>query len=142
VPAKEDDMPTTYHGTCHCGAVAFEADLDLAQGTSRCNCTFCRKIRNWSARTRPEHFRITRGADRLGAYDVTGEGYNRHEFCATCGVRLFSRGDIPEIGGAFVSVMLSVLDDASEAELIAAPITWCDGLHNNWWNPPEEIRHL
>ena len=25
---------------------------------------------------------------------------------------------------------------------VATPVNWCDGLHDNWWNPPEEIRHL
>jgi hypothetical protein len=138
----EDDMLKTYHGRCHCRAVTFEADLDLAAGASRCNCTFCRKTRNWSARTVPEHLRIVGGAERITWYDVTGQGINAHAFCATCGVRLFTRGDIPELGGAFVSVALAVLEDAQPEELIAAPLTWCDGLHDNWWHPPAEVRHL
>lgn len=133
---------TTYHGTCHCGAVAFEADLDLSQPASRCNCSYCRKTRNWSTRTTPDHFRIVRGEDQLGLYDVTGQGYNAHAFCRNCGVRLFSKGDIPELGGPYVSVFLPALDDALPEDLIAAPLVWCDGLNNNWWQPPAETRHL
>ncbi|MEO8245273.1 MAG: GFA family protein [bacterium] len=135
-------MQKTYHGSCRCGAVAFAADIDLDKGTTRCNCSFCRKARNWGVLIKPEAFRLLRGRDRLGRYDMSGGGHSDHCFCAICGIRVFSEGDVPEIGGAFVSVAIAALDDASEAELIAAPLTWCDGLNNNWWNPPGEIRHL
>ncbi len=135
-------MLKTYQGSCYCKAVTFETELDLAAGTMRCNCTLCRKQRNWSARTTPDHFRLTRGLADLGQFFPEPGHPNAHCFCARCGVRLYSKGDIPEMGGAFVTVAIAALDDAEEAEIIAAPVTWCDGLHDNWWEPPAETRHL
>ena len=43
----------TYRGSCHCGVVTFEADLDLAQPSFRCNCSICRRTRFRAAWSRP-----------------------------------------------------------------------------------------
>ena len=131
----------TYHGSCHCGAVRFEADLDLAAGTGKCNCSFCTKIRNWNVVIKPAAFRLLAGEDALTDYQF-GTLQGHHLFCRHCGIHSFSRGDIPEIGGAFVSVQLACLDDAEPVELIAGPVHVSNGRDNDWMNPPAEIRHL
>lgn len=133
-------MMKTYTGTCHCKAVQFEVDLDLSEGTTRCNCSICVKTRNWSRIIKPHQLRVLRGEDAQSAY-APGPHMQQH-FCRTCGVRTFARGDVPEIGGAFVSVQVAALDDASPDELLSGPIQFCDGANNLWWNRPEEVRHL
>ena len=134
-------MLRTYRGGCHCGAVRFEADLDLAAGTGKCNCSFCAKIRNWNVVIKPAAFRLLAGEDALTDYQF-GTMQGHHLFCRHCGIHAFARGDIPEIGGAFVSVQLACLDDAEPVELIAGPVHVSNGRDNDWMNPPAETRHL
>jgi hypothetical protein len=134
-------MKRTYHGSCHCGALRFEADLDLSQGSGRCNCSFCAKARNWSVIVKPDAFRLLAGDGDISTYQF-GTRMGEHQFCRHCGLRPFSRGDVPEIGGAYVSISLSCLDDVEPAELAEVPIKYMDGRNNNWWNAPAETRHL
>lgn len=130
----------TYRGSCHCGAVRFEADIDLAQGTIKCNCTICTKMRFWGAVVRPEAFRLAGDAAQLGEYRYLTRR-DGHAFCRQCGIHTFSTGESPRMG-PFVAVFVSCLDDATPEELAAAPVTWLDGRNDNWNTPPAETGHL
>jgi hypothetical protein len=130
----------TYHGSCHCGAVRFEADIDLAQGTIKCNCTICTKMRFWAAAVKPAAFRLLAGAKALGEYRYHTKR-DGHFFCKHCGIHTFSTGESPRLG-AFHAVVLACLDDLPVEELLAAPISYLDGRNDNWVTPPGEIRHL
>lgn len=131
----------TYIGSCHCGAVRYEVEMDLAQGTSKCNCTFCAKARAWKAFVKPSSFRLLSGSDK-------SRGYRKHPqaplkyFCEVCGMRTHELGSADYMGGDFVGIFIATLDNAEPEELINAPVHCADGRNNNWQNSPLETKHL
>lgn len=130
----------TYNGSCHCGAIKYEVDLNLENGTNKCNCTYCRKARSWKAFVKPAHFRLIQGQEM--------SGYRTNEFtalkyhCAKCGMFTHEEGDAEWMGGKFVGVQVASIDNIDEDELANAPISIADGLHNNWRETPADTRNL
>ncbi len=136
---------TTYYGSCFCGAVRFQAQGDLSAGSMRCNCRFCRKMRYWEMRLPdPASFHLVQGAEHLAETPrMQDDGVDMHHyFCARCGTRLYTEGDIAEMGGRFVAVVVAALDGVTDAELVATPVFAADGANDNWSNPAPEARHL
>jgi hypothetical protein len=130
----------TYHGSCHCGAVTFEADIDLSQGTIKCNCSICTKMRFWPAIIRPDAFRLLSGADALGEYRFLTRRDN-HLFCRHCGVHTFGTGTSPRMGD-FYAVSISCLDQLTDEEMCAIPVRYLDGRNDIWDCAPAVTAHL
>jgi hypothetical protein len=131
----------TYRGSCQCGAVRFEADIDLSEGTGKCNCTSCWKRRWWSTRVKPDAFRALAGEQQLSDFKPGARGQSG--FCKGCGVRPYGFVEAAEWNdGDSFSINVACLDDLDPAELVAAPIRFMDGRNDDWWHPPAETRHL
>lgn len=134
-------MKKTYSGNCHCGAVRYQVDIDLSEGTFKCNCSICTKLRNWLTMVKPEGFRLLAGGADLKDYRF-GTKNIHHLFCRHCGIHSFGWGNIPDLGGKIYAVNDNCLGDVDVAGLVTAPVTCVDGRHDNWQSPPAEIRHL
>jgi ADP-ribosyl-[dinitrogen reductase] hydrolase len=95
-------------GSCHCGAVAYEAG-PLVGPINHCHCITCRKTHsaayNTAARVAREGFRWLRGEDSLKAYEST-PGKKRW-FCSNCGCHLAAMLD----NSSYVILRLGSLDD-------------------------------
>jgi hypothetical protein len=96
-----------HHGSCQCGAVDFDADVDLAE-TVTCNCSRCRRLGSVLAFTSAEGFTLNRGEAALGEYLFNRHAI-RHQFCRTCGIQPFAYGQKPD-GSPMVAVNVNCLD--------------------------------
>ena len=135
-----------HSGGCHCGAVRFEAEIDIAQGTVKCNCTGCTKARSWLAMAPASRYRLTAGAEFEASYQWTPAGRAgpsvEYHFCKICGIRTPGRGDMEAMGGAFYAIQVPLLDGLDRDELAAAPIQYVDGLHDRFDRVPDDTRFL
>jgi hypothetical protein len=133
-----------YEGGCHCGAVRYEVDLDLAKGSIRCNCSLCSKSRAWFAFTTADKFDLKSGEGDLIRYRWTPP--NRPEpnltyyICSTCGVRTHAEGMDPK-GHHTVAVQLATLEGA-DPDVLAKGIQYVDGRHDRFDRQPDDIEAL
>ena len=76
-------------GSCHCGAVAFRIEAEIAELTT-CDCSLC-VIRNAVMAKVPEAaLTMERGEDHLTLYQWNTRRA-RHYFCKGCGIYVFHR---------------------------------------------------
>jgi hypothetical protein len=134
-------MKQTYTGGCHCGAVRYEADMDLSKGTLKCNCSMCTKARAWMViGIASEDFRLLQGEEALSDYQF-GRKIVHHLFCRHCGIKSFARGNGPG-GRPLVAIVLTCIDSISDADLASLPVMHVDGRNDNFSAAPVETRHL
>lgn len=141
-------------GSCHCGNVKFEANIDFSKGTGKCNCSFCLKNRFWGAHIPPADFKLIAGQDSLQSYSKSRrkqpfEGNRPLQvyendlcFCNNCGTHAFGIGNIPEIGGAYVSVNVACLNNVDFSEVLKNKVTYFNGKDDDWFNVPAFTNHL
>lgn len=105
-------------GGCHCGAVRFEAQVDISSGTE-CNCSYCSKAAPLLAFTGTDDFRLIAGAEAMTDYRFNKHAI-AHLFCSTCGISAFGKARAPD-GREMVAVNLRCVDDIDLAAVARQP---------------------
>lgn len=108
----------TYQGSCHCGAVSFSVDLDLA-GALKCNCSICTKLGAVWAFAPKSKFTLKSGAAQQGDYQF-GKKSLHHRFCTSCGIESYAEGMAPD-GTATVGINLRCLEGVEVEKLTPRP---------------------
>lgn len=79
-----------YTGSCHCGAVRYEVETDLA-GAIECNCSHCHRKGFVLVFVDNDKFKLLSGADSQTEY-LFNKHAIRHLFCTTCGIQSYAEG--------------------------------------------------
>lgn len=83
-----------YEGSCHCGRVRFDAEVDLSNPIT-CNCSYCSRRGSILAFTPREKFNLEAGEDELTEYRFNTNRIG-HLFCRNCGMEAFAYGQMPD----------------------------------------------
>jgi hypothetical protein len=110
-----------HSGSCHCGAVRYEVELDTSGSALTCNCSMCGRSGAMLMFTAPDKFTLLSGEDNLTDYLFKSHVIH-HVFCKTCGIKPFARGVGPN--GPMVAVNLRCLEGV---DVFTQPTTQVDG---------------
>lgn len=110
-----------YHGSCHCGRIAFEVD-GTPEGVMSCNCSICQRkgALMWF---------VPRDSLRLLTPEADSTVYTfnkhviQHRFCPVCGMHPYGEGTDPK-GNRMAAINLRCLEGI---DLNAIPVTHYDG---------------
>jgi len=78
-----------YAGSCHCGAVRFAIEAEIAD-IYMCDCSLCAKKNTLMTSVHESRFKVLAGEDKLTLYQWNAR-IARHYFCSVCGVYPFHR---------------------------------------------------
>jgi len=79
-------MSEARRGTCHCGAVEFEVQLENGlQDLRRCGCSLCKRKGAVMASVPLARLRLIRGEEQLSLYQWNTMTA-KHYFCSKCGI--------------------------------------------------------
>lgn len=81
-----------HRGSCHCGAIAFEAEGDIGEPMA-CNCSICQRKGSLLWFIAPDAFRLLTGTQGMNTYTFNKHAI-QHRFCPTCGIHPFAEGEL------------------------------------------------
>lgn len=96
-----------HHGSCHCGAVQIDVEVDLSN-LMTCNCSICGRSGAIMAFVPASQVHKTADADAETDYQF-GKKRIHHRFCKTCGMRTAAEGEGHD-GQAWAMVNVRCLD--------------------------------
>ena len=98
---------------CHCGDVQAEINIDKFEKFLRCNCSICKRKGSIMSIVKNEHFKITKGIDKLKLYQFK-TNTAKHFFCINCGIYTHNN---PRINPKMTAFNVGCIDEINTFEL-------------------------
>jgi hypothetical protein len=102
-----------YTGTCQCGRVRYEADIDFSANNG------ARRLPGDDSTVliNPSAFRLLSGANDLEDNQF-GMLIGHNQACRYCGIRPFGKGRLKVLGGDFYAINLATIDREESARAL------------------------
>lgn len=105
----------TIRGSCHCGAIAYTAELEPTEAIE-CNCSHCSRKGYLLAFLTPDKFTLETPRDAIAAYTFNTHSIH-HQFCKVCGCAPFAEGSPPGGDRQMVAINLRCVEGLDPATL-------------------------
>jgi hypothetical protein len=97
-----------YSGSCQCGKVRYEVEMQPISEVISCNCSRCGRLGHLLAFAPESEFKLLSGEADLTQFD-----FNRHlihhHFCSSCGIQSFAIGVHPKTGAKMAAINVRCL---------------------------------
>jgi hypothetical protein len=110
-----------YHGSCHCGRIAFDVEGEL-QGALACNCSICQRKGSLLWFVPREQLQLQTPEENASTYTFNKHAI-KHRFCPVCGIHPYGEGTDPK-GRAMAAINIRCLEGV---DLASVPVQHFDG---------------
>jgi hypothetical protein len=110
-----------YHGSCHCGRIAFDVEGEL-KGALACNCSICQRKGSLLWFVPREQLQLSTPEADASTYTFN-KHLIRHRFCPVCGIHPYGEGTDPQ-GRSMAAINIRCLEGV---DLAGVPVQQFDG---------------
>ena len=110
-----------YHGSCHCGGIAFDVEGDLTSAMT-CNCSICSRKGAVMWFVPRDNLTLLTPEDAAATYTFN-KHIIKHHFCPVCGMHPYGEGTDQQ-GNRMAAINVRCLDDV---DLASIPTQQFDG---------------
>ena len=110
-----------YHGSCHCGKVAFDVEGEIKQAMA-CNCSICQRKGSLLWFVPRDKFQLATPESNASTYTFN-KHVIKHHFCPTCGIHPYADGTDPK-GNAMAAINIRCIENI---DLKSIPVKEFDG---------------